>query len=177
MARPANDGRLVMSRPIRIESGEKIVNFSGAVAAAMAAFLKSRRAVYAVTAGYACLLVCLTHWPQLPEVGMGGDVMPVDKIIHGGLYAVLGFLASCTTWAGTRWRRISAPAVLLALAVFAAADEVTQSLTLRSPDFFDWVADLGGAACGVALARAAKRLIRPRVGRSDAAPDACEPIP
>lgn len=176
MATPANHGRAAMSRPGGIEEGRQIVNFTRAMAAATTAFLESPRAVYAVTAGYACLLVCLTHWPRLPDVDVGSNVLPLDKIIHAGLYAVLGFLASWTTWAGTRYRRISAPAVLLALAVFAAADEVTQSLTLRSPDFFDWVADLGGAACGVALARAAKRLISPQVARSHAAPDAWESI-
>ena len=145
-------------------------------AAVMAILCKSPPAVYTLTAGYAFLLVCLTHWPQVPALGVSGSVVPLDKIIHGALYAVLGFLGSFVTSAGvSRWW-LSAPALLAAIAVFAAVDEVTQSLTLRSPDLFDWVADLSGAALGIAIARLLEQAILPQPGEVHHAREAWEPI-
>ena len=154
----------------------KVPKFSKTAAAVMAIFCQSPRALYTLTTGYAFLLVCLTHWPQVPDLGASASAVPLDKIIHGALYSVLGFLGSFVTSAGVSRRWLSSPALLTAIAVFAAVDEVTQSLTLRSPDLFDWVADLSGAALGIAIARLLEQAILPQPGEVHHAPEAGVPI-
>jgi VanZ family protein len=154
----------------------KVPKLRKTAAAVMAIFFKSPRAVYTLTAGYACLLVCLTHWPQVPDLGVSASAVPLDKIIHGVLYSVLGFLGSFVTSAGVSRRWLSSPALLPAIAVFAAVDEITQSLTLRSPDLFDWLADLSGAALGTAIAILLEQAILLQPGEVHHAREAWEPI-
>ena len=146
--------------------------------ACLAAWAGSARAVSGSLTGYTAALLLLTHWPRVPELNLGGSVLPLplDKIIHGGLYALLGFLANFANRAGVFRLRLSAPALLAATGLFAALDEATQSLTGRSPDGWDWVANLVGAACGIGLARITEAFIMPRAGRSQEAPEPCDPI-
>jgi len=126
---------------------------------AAAAIARSARAVRTATASYAIALLLLTHWPKVPEIAVGGSALPIDKIIHGVLYAVLGFLLSFANRVCVSRPRLPGLALLAATAIFAAADELTQSLTGRSPDILDWVADLAGAVAGLALGRLAVSVI------------------
>jgi len=146
--------------------------------ACLAAWAGSARAVSGSLTSYTVTLLFLTHWPRVPELDLGSSALPLplDKIIHGGLYAVLAFLASFANRAGVFRILLSAPALLAATALFAALDEATQSLTDRSPDGYDWVANLAGAACGIGLARITEAVIMPRAGRSQEAPEQCDPI-
>ena len=126
---------------------------------ATAAIVRSAPAVYATTVSYAFAILLLTHWPQVPEIATGGSLLPLDKIIHWVLYAGLGFLLSFANRVGTSRPRPPWLALLAATAVFAAADELTQTLTGRSPEILDWVADLAGAAAGLGLGRLVARAI------------------
>ena len=77
-----------------------------------------------------------------------------DKLMHLLLYGVLGWLvarALRSRGAARPTRRRSAGA-LLAIALFAAADEWHQDLVPgRSSDPVDWMADVLGATAGFAL--------------------------
>ncbi|WP_425619489.1 VanZ family protein [Anatilimnocola sp. NA78] len=56
-------------------------------------------------------------------------------------------------WAYSAWRPnhpLGFIGCFFAIAVYGAVDEITQGLIPgRSPDVFDWIADVGGAALGV----------------------------
>lgn len=96
-----------------------------------------------------------------------GSVMPttpvvpgLDKVVHLALYGTLGWLAGGAASAagsapGAR-RPIDFATALRALgamACFAAADEWHQQfIPGRGADPLDWVADVAGAALGLALA-------------------------
>ena len=98
-----------------------------------------------------------------------GDALPrmpgwwnADKLIHGGVYAVLGALC----WYGARGTlpRVRGPihqvmAAALIATLYGISDEFHQSFTPeRSPDAFDVIADavgglLGALACVAIVAR------------------------
>jgi VanZ family protein len=92
-----------------------------------------------------------THLPLVPKT-----LQPVpffDKWLHLVGYAGLAFLAA-TAWRARRKLGVVQYAVLLAaIAVYAAIDEALQMLPFvrRHADFSDWVADVIGAAIGLAL--------------------------
>ncbi|MDB4979735.1 MAG: hypothetical protein JWM82_487 [Myxococcales bacterium] len=76
-----------------------------------------------------------------------------DKLVHGGLYLVLGALAARAFSATTS---LSAGRVIVAACLFAAAygvtDELHQLFTpRRSSDVLDALADTAGGLCGAWL--------------------------
>ncbi|HEX8325186.1 MAG TPA: VanZ family protein [Tepidisphaeraceae bacterium] len=103
---------------------------------------------WATVALYVLVAVCLTHMPQPPdmiieEVG--------DKKLHTAgyfLYAALIYTAAGLTW--PRFRGLSLTVVLL-LALWAAADEITQPYFGRSADVMDWRADMIGVIAAVVV--------------------------
>ncbi|MDX6767234.1 MAG: VanZ family protein [Candidatus Methylacidiphilales bacterium] len=90
---------------------------------------------------YALILI-LSSIPgsQIPHT----DLTFGDKIIHFGVYSILGFLLARTGFA---------PLAMIALGMaLGGFDETYQAFTPgRSPDVFDWVADALGITCGVVL--------------------------
>jgi len=90
----------------------------------------------------------------------------VDKLVHGGVYAVLGALC----WYGARGTlpRVRGPihqvmAAGLIATLYGISDEMHQSFTPgRSPDAFDVIADAVGATLGalVCVAIVARRRTR-----------------
>jgi VanZ family protein len=103
---------------------------------------------------WAALILVLTSVPggSVPDGPAG-----FDKLVHFGLYAVLGALA-------TRALLERAPAatlpslarLLLAIACFALVDEAHQQfIPGRSADARDILADVAGAAVAIALTAAA----------------------
>lgn len=81
------------------------------------------------------------------------DEPPVpDKLIHFVMYAVLGLLLPL--WSGwdvpLTFRRVLT--LLGGLTGYAAVDEWLQIPVGRTAEWWDWVADAGGAASGLALA-------------------------
>lgn len=103
---------------------------------------------------YAVVAFVLTHLPggSVPKVSWAEMIPAADKIVHAGLYFLLGaLLANCLRF----WLRSNRVIVLLTLgtlAAYAAFDEWSQQFSPhRSPDLLDFVADMLGAACGVSL--------------------------
>jgi VanZ family protein len=105
-----------------------------------------------------------THIPMPPQPGES----PVpDKLIHYLMYLVLGLLLPL-------WRGWTAPVSvagglksLVLLGLYGGLDELLQIPVGRSAEWFDWLADLGGAATGLALHAVANRC---RGSRADARP-------
>jgi len=101
-----------------------------------------------VTAWAVLILVATT----IPVADLA-DRLPVpwlDKLVHGGLYFVLGWLAGAALGAAGR-RSIGAwLAGWLGLAVFGALDELHQLwIPGRITSVGDWSADLVGATLGL----------------------------
>ena len=122
-----------------------------------------QRVLDLLAAVYACVLVSATHHPKPAElVGPGA---PGDKTLHLIAYTLLGgaVAAAVASRGGWNWR--SAAAVFVALALFAAADEITQPLFGRFADILDWAYDELGLVAGIGAVTAAALLIRPVVIR------------
>jgi VanZ family protein len=106
----------------------------------------------ALTAGYLLLLLFATHYPR-PEELLGPDP-PSDKTLHFLAYGTLGFLAAATLAAAGRWSRQSVACLAVALAIFAALDELTQPAFGRTAEQLDWIFDLIGLTIGISLVAA-----------------------
>ncbi|MEP7344228.1 MAG: VanZ family protein [Gemmatimonadaceae bacterium] len=99
---------------------------------------------------WALVMVTLTSVPgaDLPHAPL--LFAEEDKLVHFGLYAILGFLSASS--ARNAGGRLSAPVVLLGIATLAALDEFHQRfIPGRSMDVRDFVADVVGAIVGLWL--------------------------
>ena len=99
------------------------------------------------------VFVYIFHVPLEPRPP--GDKLPLDKVVHFGAYAVLGFLLAWVVWPWWQQRvqrsyRQLAYVLLVALMIHGAIDEVTQPLTGRNFEWLDLVADAIGGAAGIA---------------------------
>jgi VanZ family protein len=112
-----------------------------------------------LAAAYACVLVYATHHPKPAEL-VGPDA-PSDKTLHLIAYTLLGgaVAAAVASRGGWNWR--SAATVFVALALFAAADEITQPLFGRFADIHDWAYDELGLVAGIGAVTVAALLLRP----------------
>ncbi len=94
----------------------------------------------------------LTHLPggSVPKISWTDLIPGADKVVHAGLYFWLAvFLANCLRFR-LRSNRVIVVATMTILAGYAAFDEWSQQFSPhRSPDFYDFVADMIGAWCGV----------------------------
>jgi len=107
------------------------------------------------TVAYTALLVWATHHPKPQE--LLGPNPPSDKFLHLAAYGILAGLVALTLLAAGRLAPRRAAVAALALAVFAALDEVTQPLPWfrRSADPLDWVVDVAGILIGIGVVAAA----------------------
>jgi len=105
----------------------------------------------------------VTHMPPPP--------VPAPPLINDKLLHFIGFTALGMVGI---WRLIGPPrpvgattalATLLGLAMYAAIDERTQPLFRRSCELGDWVADVIGAAVGIGIVLACRRLTLARSGQ------------
>ena len=97
---------------------------------------------------YWLLLFAGTHLPlKLESEAPAGS----DKAVHLIAYAGLAFLWAFRVSASRHFRWKDAGLIFLALAVFAAADELLQIPVGRHADVRDWVADCGGAVLGLLI--------------------------
>jgi hypothetical protein len=88
------------------------------------------------------LMFWLSSRSDLPEASLIPDWVPLDKLAHTLLFAVL---AALLYLAGLR-----APLAILGAAVYGLTDEVHQMFVPgRSPDVRDWLADVLGGIIGV----------------------------
>ena len=113
---------------------------------------------------YTAVLVFLTHYPK-PQELLGED-LPPDKMLHFLAYGVLGFLVTTAVVARGRWSWRAAAITGVALAAFAALDELTQPWFGRAAEPLDWVWDLVGILAGVVAVAAVRWLIRGPLGRA-----------
>ena len=103
----------------------------------------------ALVLGYWCLLFISTHVPAQAVKVIGSH----DKLAHFFGYGTLAWL---TAWAvsqkyAMRWKHYIA--IWLMTAVYGVIDELLQMIPIlgRSADVKDWVADVCGAACALAV--------------------------
>jgi VanZ family protein len=101
----------------------------------------------AALAGYWLLLLIATHLPpDFPAV----PPERVDKIVHAAVFAALAWLLA-TAWQRSVGRLGGGHlrAAWLAIVLYAAADEWTQTWVGRVGSLGDWLADAIGAAAGL----------------------------
>ena len=104
---------------------------------------------------WAAVLFFLSAVPDLPETGLLSRVPAGDKLVHLGLYAVLG---ACLAWGHRRhpgrppsraWVHV---ALIVAGALYGATDEWHQSFVPgRDASVLDWLADLCGVTLGYSV--------------------------
>ena len=122
-----------------------------------------QRGLDLLAGAYGCFLLYATHHSKPVEIV--GPNAPGDKSLHLMAYTVLGGLAAaaCASRGGWGWR--AAAALFVALALFAAADEITQPLFGRFADRVDWAFDELGLVVGIGAVTVAARLLAPFLDR------------
>lgn len=102
-----------------------------------------------IAVAYTAVLLYATHHPR-PESLIGEDA-PSDKTLHFFAYGVLGGVVAAAVAARGGWKARTAMNVFVGLALFAAADEVTQPIFGRFADAVDWAFDEAGLVAGIAV--------------------------
>src|SRR3954453_6522368 len=111
-----------------------------------------------VLAGYLLALLIGTHLPP------GAPLLPlfegIDKVCHFSAYMILAGLIA-TTWQLAAGHLMSAHLrwTWAGVAILGAIDELTQIPVGRDCSFWDWVADIFGAAVGLLLFVGVRRLM------------------
>jgi VanZ family protein len=110
---------------------------------------------WAPAAIWAAVILTLTSIPN-PDFS-AVSVTGADKVVHLGMYAVMGWLTLRAAWCSPRvWQ--TAVLVWLSVAAMGAVDEWHQRfIPGRSADPRDWLADATGAGIGIAVAWMAAR--------------------
>lgn len=115
-------------------------------------------------AAWAGVIFYLSSQPTVPAPGVPG----MDKVLHFGAYAVLGWLLA---FAVDRARLPLIVGVVLGL-LYGVSDEIHQAYVPgRSPDLLDWMADAAGVAAATFLyarRHARRAAARPGGARGDA---------
>lgn len=108
---------------------------------------------------WAAVIEWLVLWPSPPQVSEPFSFIGLDKLVHGGMFAVQAMLAvvALRRDGRARWSAVAIAAV--GVAAFGALTEVEQHFVpTRSMEFGDFVADALGAMGGaLALALWAPR--------------------
>ena len=118
-------------------------------------------------AAWAVLILIATTVP-LTDVVIRAPVSWLDKLVHGVLYLVLGWLVGRELCASGRRGVGAGMLALVALAVFAGLDEWHQRwLPGRVVSVGDWSADMAGATIGLAAAMIMWKALRPPVPGSE----------
>jgi VanZ family protein len=101
---------------------------------------------------WAAIILVATSVP-LTEAALRISPFPgLDKVVHGALYAVLGWLVGATLCVSGRCNARVLGIALVTIALFAAADEAHQAwLPGRVPMVSDWMADVIGASIGLIM--------------------------
>lgn len=94
-------------------------------------------------------MLLVVYLSSLSQVDMPGDWSGRDKVIHGGVWCVLGALLALTA---ARPSRRTAAIAIIAAVVFGASDEVHQSFVPgRDASLLDLLADTVGATVGACV--------------------------
>lgn len=124
-----------------------IINKSGEVLMKLSLRQKVMSAMLAV---YWITIFTLAHRP-IPQWVYEAQVS--DKSIHFIEYLILVFLLwfSVRSDAKVNWRKAAVWWIVLVMAVYAAADEITQGYVGRQCDFTDFLADMAGTLAGLIM--------------------------
>ncbi len=96
------------------------------------------------------VLILIATTISLPDVAFRVPAPGLDKLVHGSMYFVLGWLVGAALCAMGRRGVMAVGLALLSLAVFALLDEAHQQwLPGRVPSLGDWTADVIGATIGL----------------------------
>lgn len=110
---------------------------------------------------WAVLILVATTVPVADFVSRAPTLW-LDKLVHGGLYLVLGWLVGAALCAMGRRGVVAWLFGLLALAAFALLDEVHQRwLPGRVTSLGDWAADVVGATIGLTLGMILWNVLQP----------------
>lgn len=102
-----------------------------------------------VTACYWVGMFVGTHIPHPPPTGTHNSL---DKLQHLSAFAGLAVLLCIVGAARRVSTRLLTAAVLAIAAVYGAIDELTQVFAAnRSPDAWDWLADILGTGLGITI--------------------------
>lgn len=113
---------------------------------------------------WAAVILVATSLP-LPARPWPGEDLPLDKAAHFLLYLGLGWGSARALLREGKRGVLPAAGVLVAGALFAAADEAHQGWILsRTPSVADWTADVVGMTSGLVLAPLRARLDTGRRG-------------
>lgn len=110
--------------------------------------LANRLRAWGPAAAWAAVLFLLSAWPiRLDDLSW----VPVsDKVVHAGLYTVLGLALAYARFCGPS--AIPHGMVIVIGAFYGASDEWHQHFVPgRSPSWGDWVADVAGVVLGYGL--------------------------
>jgi VanZ family protein len=100
-------------------------------------------------------MLVLTSWPSPPEVPVVSSIPNFDKLVHGFLYGVAGFLLyRAIVWTGgVRFSWLRALTVAGAIAVWGTLDEIHQAwIPGRSMEAGDALVDTLGGFIGALVA-------------------------
>lgn len=101
---------------------------------------------------WAAVLFLLSELP--PDVA-GGGLEVNDKVVHLGLYCIMG---AALAWAGFRARRVSSLVLILLGMAYGALDELHQGFVPgRDPSWADLLADCVGVVLGFLFFRSILR--------------------
>ena len=123
-----------------------------------------QRGLDLLAAAYTCILLYATHHPRPAEL-VGPDA-PGDKSLHLIAYTLLGGVVAAAFASRGGWGWRAAAALFVPLALFAAADEITQPLFGRFADGVDWAFDELGLVAGIGLVTVAAWLLAPFLTRT-----------
>jgi len=123
-----------------------------------------QRGLDLLAAAYTCILLYATHHPRPAE--LVGPNAPGDKSLHLIAYTLLGGLVAAAFASRGGWGWHAAAALFVPLALFAAADEITQPLFGRFADGVDWAFDELGLVAGIGLVTVAAWLLAPFLTRT-----------
>ncbi len=111
---------------------------------------------------WAIIILIATSVPVV-EITRSVPVPWMDKLVHGAMYAVLGWLVGSALWVSGRRGPLAIGVALVAIAAFAAGDELHQHwLPGRAPMIGDWIADVIGATVGLSAGMATLRRVAPQ---------------
>jgi VanZ family protein len=117
-----------------------------------------KQAALVALVGYWLAMFIGTHIPQDQAVSLGNS----DKLVHLGAYAGLAILVALNWRLRRAFGLRQALVVLIALTALGAVDEVTQIPVGRQCEFYDWTADVTGAAAALITFLAGSMLMRNR---------------
>lgn len=124
--------------------------------------MRRPRGSWRAVAAWAGLILVATTVP-LTDVAARLPVPLLDKLVHGGLYMVLGWLVGAALCAAGRRSTGAWVGAALALALFGLLDEVHQRwVPGRVASLDDWAADVIGATIGLAAGMILWNALQPR---------------